>query len=102
MPKSLLTSRRQRSIVRLITLLELWQELIVRDAGRSAIRSTRALGIVVGTKATSDLTNVKEIVRVLDETPTYTEELLELSAYLSETTLCFQATALLAIFRLPP
>jgi len=77
---------------------ELWQELIVPGMRVEVPFGPRALlGIVVGTKATSDLTNVKSIVRVLDETPTYTQELLELSAYLSETTLCFQATALLAM-----
>lgn len=77
---------------------ELWQNLVVPGMRVEVPFGPRALlGIVVATKAESDLTRIKPIVRVLDEVPTYTEELLQLSSYLSETTLCYQATALLAM-----
>lgn len=77
---------------------ELWQNLVVPGMRVEVPFGPRALlGIVVGVKPESELDRIKPIVRVLDETPTYTEELLRLSSYLSETTLCYQATALLAM-----
>ncbi|OIN67843.1 primosomal protein N' [Exiguobacterium sp. KRL4] len=76
----------------------LWQNLVVPGMRVEVPFGPRALlGIVVAVKAETELARTKPIVRVLDETPTYTEELLQLSSYLAETTLCYQATALLAM-----
>ena len=77
---------------------DLWRDLVVPGMRVEVPFGPRALlGIVVAVKDGTDLARIKPIVRVLDETPTYTEELLRLSSYLSETTLCYQATALLAM-----
>ncbi|WP_214827020.1 primosomal protein N' [Exiguobacterium algae] len=58
--------------------------------------SRRLLGIVVGT---SDETRegLKPLEALLDEESSFTEELLELSIHIKETTLCFRSSALLAM-----
>ncbi|MDI2598459.1 primosomal protein N', partial [Listeria monocytogenes] len=59
-------------------------------------------GFVTGVKESSELAgrSVKDIEDILDLTPVLTEELLELSDWLTEKTLSFKITALQAM--LPP
>lgn len=77
---------------------EMWQDLVVPGMRVEVPFGPRALlGVVIDTKESTELERIKPIIRLLDEEPTFTHELIELSSFLADATLCYRATALLAM-----